>query len=82
MVRVGSSNHLYGGQEHFVENVIKHSRFSPDLDADIAILRLSRPLILSYRVAVVNLPEQEDFNDLSEVTFYMDDRVSFLDDVQ
>lgn len=79
MVRVGSSNHLYGGQEYFVENVNRSPKFSPDLDADIAVLTLSQHLKLSSRVAVGNLPEQNFPTDdimLSTVAYYWQNRVS------
>lgn len=83
MVRVGTSNHLYGGQEHFVENVNKHFKFSPDLDSDIAILILAQPLKLSNRVAAINLPERdfskEELGSLSlKVNYYENYRVSFI----
>lgn len=82
-IRIGSSFHNRGGQIYFIDSKRKHSEFSSNLDADIAVLKLTESLTLSYRVAVVKLPEQDDILYRScfyaKVTYFEDDKVRLME---
>lgn len=59
MVRVGSNYADRGGIKLIGTQYTFHPQYKQDFDYDIGILRVSPPMVLNYRVAAVELPEQD-----------------------